>query len=257
MSFVTLFLACLYISMWTTRPVFRYFRSARLLACFALMTASFIQGELGLSGTTFSFSGACLFRRPRRVALYRSRRSSAPSGEPVTRGDWAILARNSDLLMPLTFLHFITFRGNRGLEGSVPIVSKKWSDMYMLSTLTEITSVLGLDKTECPKCDLLHASAQWQTDIKAQWVVQLNKTPCIRVVGLIHVEVRVTNNKYVLSRNAVIRKKHAKLIEEITSCKFVSGWWRWAIHTNKSYSLFTSCYAHLSVVKRAKRTMFA
>ena len=120
--------------------------------------------RLGRSGTTFPFSGACLFRRPRRVALYRSRRSSAPSGKPVTRGDWAILARNSDLLMPLTFLHFITFRGNRGLEGSVPIVSKKWSDMYMLSTLTEITSVLGLDKTECPKCNLLHASAQWQTD---------------------------------------------------------------------------------------------
>ena len=86
MSFVTLFLACLYISMWTTRPVCRFFRSARLLACFALMTASFIQGELGRSGTTFSFSGACLFRRPRRVALYRSRRSSTPSGEPITRG---------------------------------------------------------------------------------------------------------------------------------------------------------------------------
>ena len=49
--------------------------------------------------------------------------------------------------------------------------------------------------------------------IKAQRVVQLNKTPCIRVVGLIHVEVKVNNNKYVLSRNAVIRKKHAKLID--------------------------------------------
>ena len=42
--------------------------------------------ELGRSGTTFPFSGACLFRRPRRVALYRSRRSSTPSGEPITRG---------------------------------------------------------------------------------------------------------------------------------------------------------------------------
>ena len=94
--------------MWTTRPVFRFFRSARLLACgFTLMTASFIQGELGRSGTTFSFSGACLFRRPRRVALYRSRRSSTPSGEPITRGDWAISARNSDssetLLISLEF----------------------------------------------------------------------------------------------------------------------------------------------------------
>ena len=58
MSFVTLFLARLYISMWTTRPVFCFFRSARLLACFALMAASFIQGELGRLGTTFSFSGA-------------------------------------------------------------------------------------------------------------------------------------------------------------------------------------------------------
>ena len=147
MSFVTLFLACLYISVWTTRPVFRFFRSARLLACFALMTASFIQGELGRSGTTFSFSGACLFRRPRRVALYRSRRSSTPSGEPITRGDWAISARNSDLSMPLTFLHFTTLRGTRGLERSVSIVSKKWSDMYRLSTLTEVTSVLALHKT--------------------------------------------------------------------------------------------------------------
>ena len=108
------------------------------------MTASFIQGELGRSGTTFSFSGACLFRRPRRVALYRSRRSSTPSGEPITRGDWAISAPNSDLSMPLTFLHFTTLRGTRGLERSVPIVSKKWSDMYRLSTLTEFTSVLAL-----------------------------------------------------------------------------------------------------------------
>ena len=117
------------------------------VACFALMTASFIQGELGRSGTTFSFSGACLFRRPRRVALYRSRRSSTPSGEPITRRDWAISARNSDLSMPLTFLHFTTLRGTRGLKRSVPIVSKKWSDMYRLSTLTEVTSVMTTNKT--------------------------------------------------------------------------------------------------------------
>ena len=109
--------------------------------------SSFIQGELGRSGTTFSFSGACLFRRPRRVALYRSRSSPTPSREPITRGDWAISARNSDLSMPLTFLHFTTLLGTRGLERSVPIVSKKWSDMYRLSTLTEVTSVLALHKT--------------------------------------------------------------------------------------------------------------
>ena len=143
MSFVMLFLACLYISMWTTRSVFCFFHSACLLACFTLMTASLIQGELGWSGTTFSFCGACLFRRPRKVALYRSRRSSTPSGEPIARADWAISAQNSDLSMPSRFLHFTT----RGLEKLVPIVSKKWSDMYRLSALTEVTSVLALHKT--------------------------------------------------------------------------------------------------------------
>ena len=59
----------------------------------------------------------------------------------------------------------------------------------------------------------------------------MNKTPCFRVVGLIHVtQVEVANNKqaYILSRNAVIRKKKkkkklAKLAEEITSSKSVSS----------------------------------
>ena len=90
---------------------------------------------------------------------------------------------------------------------------------------------------------------------EAQRTVQLNKTPRIRVDGLIHVKVKISY-KCILS-NAVIRKKRAKLIEEITSSKFLSSWWRWAIHTNSSYCLLASCYTHLHAVKRVKRTMFA
>ena len=45
MALLTLFFACLYSSMWTTWPVFRFFLSAHHLACFAQITASSIQAE--------------------------------------------------------------------------------------------------------------------------------------------------------------------------------------------------------------------
>ena len=54
MAFVTSLLACLYISVGTTRPVFRFFRSARPLTCLALMTASLIHGA-GTVGNDFLF----------------------------------------------------------------------------------------------------------------------------------------------------------------------------------------------------------
>ena len=136
MVLLTLLLACVYSSMWTTRPVFRFFLSMHRLACFALMTASSTQAEFVQAGTTFSPSGACLFKRSRRVALYRSTRLSMLLEGSVTRGDWARSSRNCDLSMPFTRLHFTTFCGPHGLERSVPIMRKKWSDKYTFFTIT-------------------------------------------------------------------------------------------------------------------------
>ena len=59
---------------------------------------------------------------------------------------------------------------------------------------------------------------RWLSDklIKAQRAVQLNKTDCVRVVGLVYVKIEITNYKDILSRNAIIREKHAEIIEKTT-----------------------------------------
>lgn len=121
MAVLTLFLACLYSSMWTSRPVFHFFHSACCLACFILLPASRIQAKFVQSGKTFSLSGTCLFRRSRRVTLYSSTKPSTSLEGSVTRGDSARSSWNYDLSMPFVFLNFTTFRRTHGLEGSVPI----------------------------------------------------------------------------------------------------------------------------------------
>ena len=59
---------------------------------------------------------------------------------------------------------------------------------------------------------------------KTQLAVQLNKTSCVRVVGLIHPKTKVIDKKYILKWNVVTRKKMGKLIKEVTcgkSCHLV------------------------------------
>ena len=58
---------------------------------------------------------------------------------------------------------------------------------------------------------------------KTQLAVQLNKTSCVRVVGLIHPKTKVIDKKYILKWNVVTRKNMTKLTEETTCGEFVSG----------------------------------
>ena len=54
---------------------------------------------------------------------------------------------------------------------------------------------------------------QWLSDklLQTKLAVQQNKTPCVRVVGLILLKIAVTDNKYILKWSDVVRKKMTKL----------------------------------------------
>ena len=58
----------------------------------------------------------------------------------------------------------------------------------------------------------------WLSDklIQTKLAVQRNKTPCVRVAGLIHLKIEVTDNKYILKLNVVTKKEITKLIKEVT-----------------------------------------
>ena len=99
---------------------------------------------------------------------------------------------------------------------------EKWSDKYVFSTVTDLTSFLALDRTMSQS---VTSDTRWLSDklIQTKLAVQPNKTPCIRGVALIRLKTEVTDRKYILKWNVVTRKNMTKLTEETTCGEFVSG----------------------------------